>query len=202
MPYRLKHLSLKDDTTIRFPEAFVEKFLREFTKKGDRVIDPFAGFGTMLFAAQRMGRIGIGIEYDRQRYAYIRQHLKPPSKVIHGDAQHLRLYDVPFCDFSLTSPPYMQSHHRENPLTNYTKPGNYRRYLSGIRTVYAQLKKVMKKGAWIILEVSNIREEGRPVTPLAWDIAHEVSKELSFEQELIYCHTKGTHSYCLLFRNR
>lgn len=209
MPYKLKSIALKDDTNIRFPEPFVEKFLLAFTKKGDVVLDPFAGFGTTLFVAQKIGRVGIGVEYDKKRAVFIQKKLKSPSTVIHGDALHLDIYDIPLCDFSITSPPYMQFHHTENPLTNYTKTGDYQNYLSGIRTVYSHMKKVMKKNAAIVLEVSNISGNGHPMTPLAWDIAREVSKELFFEREFIYCHTNGTlkvntgsHSYCLMFRNR
>ena len=209
LSYKLKPIKIKDDTNIRYPEAFAEKFIKAFTKKGDKILDPFAGFGTTLLAAQRLGRIGIGIEYDRQRAAYIAKHLKKPSRIIHGDALKLDNYDLPLFDFSLTSPPYMQSHHAENPLKNYTQGGNYRRYLSDMRKVYAKMRPLMKKGAVIVLEVSNIAgDDGKPLTPLAWDIARELSKVLFFEREIIYCHANrnikernGCHSYCLIFRN-
>lgn len=209
MPYELEAIPLDDDIGIRFPESFVEKFLLEFTKEGDRVFDPFAGFGTTLIVAQRLKRIGIGIEYDEKRFQHIQGKTEKPTTIIHGDSLKLDTYDIAPCDFSITSPPYMQFYHEENPFTNYTKEGNYERYLSDIRTIYAQIKRVMKKDAMIVLEVSNIFGDGKPMTPLAWDIARELSKELFFEREFIYCHENGTlkpntgsHSYCLLFRNK
>ena len=173
------------------------------------MLDPFAGFGTTLIVSQRKKRLGIGIEYDKKRYDYVQGELSAPSSVIHGDALRIDEYDIPPCDFSITSPPYMQFFHKENPLTNYTKAGDYDQYLSGIRTVYSKLKKVMKKNARIVLEVSNIFGDRQPMTPLAWDIAREVSKELFFEREIIFCHESssvhsntGDHSYCLLFANK
>lgn len=209
MPYKLKPITLDDETGIRFPEEFVEKFLLEFTEKNDRVLDPFAGFGTTLFVAQKIGRVGVGIEYDKKRFDFIHKQLQMPNMVIHGDALKLTSYNIEPCDFAITSPPYMQFHHTENPLTNYTKPGDYAQYLSDIRTVYSQMKHVMKKDARIVLEVSNIAGNDHPMTPLAWDIAREVSKELFFEREYIYCHENGnldvntgSHSYCLIFRNK
>ena len=209
MPYELESIPSDDDTGIRFPNMFVEKFLLEFTKEGDRVLDPFAGFGTTLFVAQKLKRIGIGIEYDQKRCDHIQGKMEAPTMIVHGDTLQIDDYDIAPCDFSITSPPYMQFHHKENPLTNYTKAGDYEHYLSDIRTVYARLKRVMKKDARIVLEVSNICGDGQPMTPLAWDIAREVSKELFFEREIVYCHENGTltpntgsHSYCLMFTNR
>jgi DNA modification methylase len=47
------------DDDVRFPETLVELLLREFTREGDVVLDPFAGFGTTLVVAERMGRVPV-----------------------------------------------------------------------------------------------------------------------------------------------
>lgn len=50
-----KSLPLKfrrDD--IRNPENIVRYFIQKFTKKGDRVFDPFAGFGTTLIVSEKL----------------------------------------------------------------------------------------------------------------------------------------------------
>jgi len=209
MPYQLKEIPIKGDTNVRYPEAFVRKFINEYTKERDKVLDPFAGYGTTLAVAQKMGRIGIGIEYDQKKCRHIETLIQPPSKLIHGDARKLSAYDIPKCDFSITSPPYMQAHHKEHPLTNYKEKGDYTTYLKEMKKVYAQVKNIMKRNALIVLEVSNIRGGKRPMTPLAWDIAKTLSDILFFEREIVYCHTNsdpdsifGNHSYCLLFRNK
>ncbi len=61
---------------VRSPESLVDAFLREYTREGDTVLDPFAGFGTTLLVAEAMGRAPAGIEYDRARYGSTRDRLK------------------------------------------------------------------------------------------------------------------------------
>ena len=41
----------------RNPENLVEYFLEQYTKKGDTIIDIFAGLGTMLFVAEELERL-------------------------------------------------------------------------------------------------------------------------------------------------
>ncbi len=40
-----------------FAPEMVRAFVEEYTAPGDIVFDPFAGFGTTLFEAERLGRV-------------------------------------------------------------------------------------------------------------------------------------------------
>lgn len=42
------------------------QLLRRYTKKGEWVLDPFAGSGTTLIECKRLGRNGVGIELNKQ----------------------------------------------------------------------------------------------------------------------------------------
>ena len=46
------------------PAALVAEALRDCSRRGDIVLDPFIGFGTTIMAAERIGRRGYGIEID------------------------------------------------------------------------------------------------------------------------------------------
>jgi DNA modification methylase len=46
------------------PVALVADAIRDCSKRGDIVLDPFGGSGTTLIAAEKVGRLGRLIEYD------------------------------------------------------------------------------------------------------------------------------------------
>jgi hypothetical protein len=46
------------------PDALADRFIRHATQPGDLVLDPFAGTGTFLLAAARLGRDAVGCERD------------------------------------------------------------------------------------------------------------------------------------------
>ncbi len=48
-----------------FPEALVEKIIRNFTREGDVVYDPFMGTGTTLVVAKRLNRAYFGSEISK-----------------------------------------------------------------------------------------------------------------------------------------
>lgn len=51
------------------PEALAERFIRHATNPGDLVLDPFAGTGTFLLAAAKLGRVAAGCDLDPDQVA-------------------------------------------------------------------------------------------------------------------------------------
>lgn len=57
---------LREPHRHQSPLPLVECFIRTYTKPGDLVVDPFAGGGTTLVAAERLGRRGFGFDIDAE----------------------------------------------------------------------------------------------------------------------------------------
>jgi len=197
----------------RFSESLVRYFLNEFTKKGDKIIDPFAGLGTTLMVSEELGRIPFGIELDEKRAGYIKSQIKNKNNLIIGNSLKLKEYNLPIFDFCITSPPYTYKNDEDDAFSAYTKKGSYNQYLGDAHNIFLQLKQVMRKNSYVVIEVSNHKD--KDVTMLAWDIAREISKVFHFEGEIIigwegdddcdlgtYGYGGYDHSYCLIFKNK
>ena len=77
-PTNVLHLATECNNkkhSAAFPEELPQWFVKLFTKEGDTVLDPFAGSGTTLFVAERMGRHAIGIELMQEYYQMIKEQI-------------------------------------------------------------------------------------------------------------------------------
>ena len=63
-----------------FPISFATATVKEYTKPGDCVFDPFAGRATSLFAAASEGRFGLGIEINPVGWVYGKAKLQTAER--------------------------------------------------------------------------------------------------------------------------
>lgn len=208
--------STQDD--VHFTEALVAAIVTEYTAPGDTVLDPFAGYGTTLAAAERMGRRAVGVELLADRVRHIRRRVGDNTGdktiVIHGDACRLGEYGLPPAQLCLTSPPYMTAaDHPQNPLTGYTTlDGHYPTYLAQLGEVFAQVARLLAPGGHLVVNAANLASRdvqggsAGQVTPLAWDLAAVLGRlpALSFRGEIYLRWDRPqpgiTGDYCLVFR--
>jgi len=61
------------------PTALLELFVKHSTERGDFIVDPFAGSGSTVRAARKLGRSAVGIEYDAKNYGIAKRALDESS---------------------------------------------------------------------------------------------------------------------------
>lgn len=63
-----------------FPVRFADTVIKQYTKEGDTVLDPFAGRATSVYSATIHKRTGIGIELNPVGWVYGKTKLHPASQ--------------------------------------------------------------------------------------------------------------------------
>lgn len=163
--------------------SVVDHVIERCTRPGQVVLDPFAGFGTTLASAVRLGRRAVGVELLPERVDHILRQV-PAAHVLEGDARELRrlLPEIPDggVGLVLTSPPYMTAtHHDADPLTAYEEAGgSYPRYLSELGLVAAQCAELVAPGGYVVWNVADIHHMGA-TTRLIDDCARVLSVHLA-----------------------
>ena len=165
---------------IHFTEALAASVIGSASQPGDLVLDPFAGYGTTVAVAERMGRRAIGIELVPEHREIARRRTGGAARLILGDARVLaQLVDEPM-DLVLTSPPYMSgTDHPQNPLTGYaTDDGDYAVYLRELGLIFGQVAALLRPGGRLVVNVANVIATDGSVTPLASDMASVIDERV------------------------
>ncbi|MBU0636013.1 methyltransferase domain-containing protein [Candidatus Micrarchaeota archaeon] len=168
------HISLRVDPigeSLQYSVA--QKIVLLFSKKGDWVLDPFAGFGTVLEVCQKNNRKCMGIERQVKRVHHCKKKIKSENIVmLEGDAlKELKKLKKPrFFDFCLMDPPFFGFLY-----TNGKKTKNYSEHLSFLQKIFKQVFKKLRRGSYCIVGTKNVYKKGR-LFPLACDLAHLLKK--------------------------
>jgi len=165
---------------IHFTEALAASVIGYASRRGDLVLDPFAGYGTTTTVAERMGRRAIGIELVPEHLEIARRRSAGQARLILGDARQLSQLVKEPIDLVLTSPPYMAgADHPQNPLAGYaTDDGNYATYLHELGGIFGQVATLLRPGGRLVVNVANVVSTGGTVTPLASDMAGVIDRHL------------------------
>jgi DNA modification methylase len=187
-----------------FSPTMVSSFIKFFTKEGDNVIDPFCGIGSTLEACERTNRIGFGLELNEKYFKIIKKRINKTKHVAYNvDSRRIDELNLPFFDFSISSPPYWKVLNRSTDGFKKTRLekkldyayseneldlGNieeYEKFLEELSKIYEKLHKYMKIGSYTVIILKNIKIQGK-IYPLAWDLAKKLSQLFTLKDERIW----------------
>ncbi len=179
------------------PPQLMAELVRFFSKRGGRVLDPFAGVGGTLLACAEEGREAVGIELS-QEYADIYAEVcaalgSAPQPLLVGDARRMAEYaevrSAPF-DLVLTDPPYAAMLARPRtgerkkrgqgaatPFTNDPADlGNlgYHAFLGELRAIMAAAATQLKPRGYLVLFTKDIQPTREHHNMLHADIVSEL----------------------------
>lgn len=99
-----------------FPLTLAKHFVNIYSKSGDTILDPFAGVGTTLDAANILKRHSLGIELNSDFVKLFNEGIDPKDGIYNKDYRRIVIKDSAInmnqyipddsIDFILTSPPY------------------------------------------------------------------------------------------------
>ncbi len=196
------------DHPATFSPTMIEGFVKFFTKKGDNVLDPFAGIGSTLVACKRTGRVGYGIELNKKYYELsLKRTPEFKTNIFNENANYIKKLNLPKMAFSISSPPYwnvlnrstkdFKNNRTENGFdVNYSADaedlGNiddYELFLRKLSKIYFDIFDLLKYGGYLVIIVKNVKKEGK-MYPLAWDLARILSEKYVLKDEKLWIQDK------------
>ena len=181
-----------------FPGMLIERLIETFlSPEGTVVLDPFAGSGSTIVTARRLGKQGIGLELSPEYVALAKSRLSEldgseqasatglvPSSVIHraSATELLRYVPAESVDLCITSPPYWNilNQRRTADLKATRHYGNldgdlgviedYEEFLDAVTAIFSDVLTTLKAGAYCCVVVMDLRKKNR-FFPLHSDLA-------------------------------
>lgn len=176
-----------------FPVALVSRLIEIFTNAHDHIIlDPFAGVGSTVVAAQLLGKEGIGIELSPEFSRKARRRCEQKSLFDNGQGRGiihtanalnlLQFVEKNSVDLVVTSPPYWNvlsekrtADYKEirdygDEEADLGKIPDYREFLFKLKKVFTQVYLAMRNGAYCCIVVMDLRKKDK-FYPFHSDIA-------------------------------
>ncbi len=164
------------------------QMLRRYTKKGEWVLDPFAGSGTTLVESQRLGRNCLGIELQPEIASYsqdlIVQELNPfevTSRIAVGDSTSLDYTRLlaeagqSAVQLVIMHPPYFDIIKFSDDPHDLSNAASLEAFLAGVGRVVERAGAVLERGRYLVLVIGDKFSKGEWI-PLGFQTMNEVLK--------------------------
>lgn len=164
------------------------QMMRRYTKKGDWVLDTFAGLGTTLLEGQRLGRNTIGIELqpaiaEKARHLIAQEPNRHGvvSEIIVGDNTHINYHDILQChgrqsvQLVIMHPPYFDIIKFSDDPRDLSNAGSVEAFLEMIGRAVDNVAPALDQGRYLVLVIGDKYAQGDWI-PLGFQSMNEVLK--------------------------
>ena len=164
------------------------QFLKRYTKKGEWVLDPFAGSGTTLIESKRLGRNCIGIELNTNVASLAKKNLakeknpyKIKIKVVRGDSTRIDIktelnnLGINSVQFVLMHPPYWDIIKFSKKKSDLSNADSVEDFLEKFGKVIDNIVDVLDKKRYLAVVIGDKYSDGEWI-PLGFYTMQEVMK--------------------------
>lgn len=165
------------------------QMMRRYTKRGDWVLDTFAGSGTTLIEGQRLGRNTLGIELQASVAAAARQRIaSEPNphgvrvEIVTGDSigmdypALLRAYGRETVQLVLMHPPYFDIIKFSDDPHDLSNAASLDAFLESMSQLAAQVQPVLERGRYLALVIGDKYVKGEWI-PLGFQTMQAVQQQ-------------------------
>lgn len=187
-------LNKRDNTGVHsadywgnFIPQIPNQFIRRYTKRGENILDPFAGCGTTLIESQRLERNAIGIELQKKLVSDMKKNLlnerNPKSyslaEIIQGDCTEinyeglLSLYGLKSFQLIIMHPPYHDIIKFSNSKRDLSNCKTTDEFLNAMYKLIDKTYSFLDIGRYLVLVIGDKYEKGRWI-PLGFYLMQKV----------------------------
>ena len=197
------HAQIERQHPAPFSFQDIQRLIMFFTKKGQKVMDPFSGIGSTIKACSICDRVGVGIELSKKWCELSKERIEYEvaegeslrHRFINADCREaLEEIEKESIDLIVTSPPYWSILNKkidqktkkrvvEGLATNYSNNkkdlaniDDYQEFLHELKGVFIKSAKALKVSKYMCIIVSDFRNESEFVS-FHSDIIQMLNKE-------------------------
>jgi len=200
-----------------FVPQIPRQLMLRYTRRGDCVLDPFAGSGTTLIECRRMGRHGIGVELNEQVCARAKE-LVEGEPAAHGARTFLFNADSVEADFEefleeagtekihlgILHPPYHDIIRFSDSPADLSNAESVERFVSDVGKVAEKVHGVLEDGRFLGVVIGD-KYTGGEWVPLGFYVMQEVMRRgFSLKSTVVknFEGTRGKRNQQALWRYR